>query len=174
MWWCLFHYGDVTWVSWRHKSHTTRLFVQQVVQAYSKETTKAPRHWPFVRGIRRGRWCGERFHVVKTILYHSASSDRHYYLNLWCQMPVALVCYLFILYSRYSQVVDNWVWFISALITPENDRVLNVNSYGWYPSFNFAATEITSLTDMGYVWLVIGCDPFSLNSLRPSDTNMGQ
>ena len=78
----------------------------------------------FVRGIRRARWCGERFHVVKIILYLHASSDRHYYLNLWCQISdrcVGVLC-VYPIYQCISRVVDKWLCFISALITSENDR----------------------------------------------------
>ena len=34
------HYIDVTWVSWCLKSHVTRLFVQQLIQAKTKEISK--------------------------------------------------------------------------------------------------------------------------------------
>ena len=39
--------------SWRFKSPTTGLFVHQTVQYGTKENSKAPHHWPFVRIIHR-------------------------------------------------------------------------------------------------------------------------
>ena len=41
------------WAPWRHKLPASRLFNQPFVQAQIKESSKAPRHWIFVRGIQR-------------------------------------------------------------------------------------------------------------------------
>ena len=54
------HYFPNNWLQWRHnernsvsKSQASRLFTQSFIKAQIKESTKAPRHWPFVRGIHR-------------------------------------------------------------------------------------------------------------------------
>ena len=39
---------------WRFKSPASRLFTQPFIRAQIKENIKAPRHWPFFRGIHRG------------------------------------------------------------------------------------------------------------------------
>ena len=46
------------WASWRLKSPVSRLFAQAFVRAHVKENTKAPRHWPFLRGEFTGDWWG--------------------------------------------------------------------------------------------------------------------
>ena len=45
------HHSDVTWASIRLKSPTIRLFRQRLFQSNNKEHSKAPDHWPFLRGI---------------------------------------------------------------------------------------------------------------------------
>ena len=42
--------SDVTWASWLLKSLATKMFFQQLVQAYGKENVEG-HYWPFVRGI---------------------------------------------------------------------------------------------------------------------------
>ena len=47
------HYSDVKMSAMASKPPAPRLFTQPFVQAQIKENTKAPRHWPFMRGIHR-------------------------------------------------------------------------------------------------------------------------
>ena len=42
-----------SWARWRCKAPASRLFAQPFVQEQIKENIKAPRYWPFVRGIHR-------------------------------------------------------------------------------------------------------------------------
>ena len=44
---CRHHYSDVTWMSWCIELQTTRLFFQQLLQAYSKEKCQIPTIWDF-------------------------------------------------------------------------------------------------------------------------------
>ena len=44
-----FHYGDITWASWRLNSSATRVFVLQFVRAYIKVTPMF-RYWPKFAG----------------------------------------------------------------------------------------------------------------------------
>ena len=59
------HY--VAWASWRLKSSTPRLFVQQLVQSNYKGSTKCPHNWHFVRGIHK---CMLASHAVVRQKHH--------------------------------------------------------------------------------------------------------
>ena len=45
-------YNDVPWALWHLKSQANQPFVQQLVQANSKENIKGPYYWPFVKEIK--------------------------------------------------------------------------------------------------------------------------
>ena len=48
------------WARWRLKSPASRLLTKPFIQAQIKENTKAPRHWPLVRGIHQ--WPANSLH----------------------------------------------------------------------------------------------------------------
>ena len=51
--WIIFHYCDVIMGTMASQITSLRLFTQPFIQAQIKENSKAPRYWPFVRGIHR-------------------------------------------------------------------------------------------------------------------------
>ena len=69
---------------WRLKSPTSPLFTQPFVQAQIKENIKAPRYWPFVRGIQRASnaenvsiWW--RHHVSFSYVMYTGPELGHHY-----------------------------------------------------------------------------------------------
>ena len=79
LFWCysISYNNDVIYASWQLKSPTTRLFVRELVQAITKENTKAPLHSSFVNRIHRstvdsaykGSAVEKRFHVTGQSCY---------------------------------------------------------------------------------------------------------
>ena len=64
---------EIHW--WRFKSPASPLFAQLLVQVQIKENIKAPRHWPYVRGI-------HRWPVISHIfLYHQLTSYGYVIVN---------------------------------------------------------------------------------------------
>ena len=78
------HRNDVTWASWRLRSATTWIFVQQLVTSDGRKNSS--HCWPFCEGnpsisLTKGQQCRKRLHVITSPLIRDHKSNDHWITN---------------------------------------------------------------------------------------------
>ena len=152
---------------WRLKSPASRLFTQPFIHTQTIANIKAPRHWPFVRGIHRGpvnsphKWPVTRkmfpFDDVIMRRRHTYNDEPCYHrFRIWriaCSEPS--------LYLKQKQ--SNFTSIPDLNHGPHGEVYGNVGanwqyktnpSYYWMNGKLFEATNLTKLDDWNFIYFI--------------------